>query len=164
MQLSDYLTMSDREAFEQLRDERGASMILVDVLPEAGEIYYYGRAAYRVWVVVGTHSVIVAYAGWERELAEIRRHVEFWDRARRDGVPPKLDFEFGSPVYALTDDPQTNQVTAVWFHPGDWLGLLMNRWKGKPSDLLPRWWPDADRERISQLARERAQSLDRRET
>jgi hypothetical protein len=116
-----------------------------------------------VWVVVGAHSVIVAYASCERDVAGIRRHVEFWDRARRDGLPLKLDCEFGLPVYAVTEDPQTNQVTAVWFSPGDWLGLVMNRWQGRPSDPLPRLWPDADRERISQLARERARSLDRRE-
>src|SRR5262245_26142039 len=164
MQLSDYLRISEGEAFERLRGERLESMILVDVLPEAGEIYYYGSASWSVWVVVGIHSVIVAYVGWERDLAGIRRHVEFWDRARRDGLPLDLDGEFGVPVYAATEDPQTNQVTAVWFRPGDWLGLLMNRWKGKRSNPLPPSWPDADLQRISQLARERAQSLDRRKT
>src|SRR5215471_15134426 len=116
--------MSDQEAFGRLRDERLKSMILVDVHPEAGEIYYYRTEAFSVWVVVGTHTVIVAYATLERDVAGIRRHVEFWDRARRDGLPLEWDCEFGSPQYAVTEDPQTNQVTAVWFHPGDWLGVL----------------------------------------
>lgn len=160
--MSDFLRMSDREAFDRLRGERLESMILVDVLPEAGEIYYYGSSAYCVFVVVGTHSVIVAYA-WQRDLAGIRRHAEFWERARRDGLPLELDGELG-PVYAVTEDPQTNQVTAQWFLPGDWLGLVMDRWTGRPSDPLPRSWPDAGRERISQRARDRAHRRDRHET
>ena len=155
MQMSDF-GLSDREAFDRLRGERLESMILVDVLPEAGEIYYYGAPSYTVWVVVGTHSVIVAYTSQERDLAEIRRNVAFWDRSRRDGVLPlKYDYELGSPVYAVTEDPQTNRVTAVWYKPGDWVGFVKNRWKGRPSDPLPRSWPPADLERISQFARER---------
>jgi len=161
-QLSDCLGISDREAFERLRG-RLEAMILIDVFPEVGEIYYYCREhAYAVWVVVGTQSLIVAYTSDERDLAGIRRHVELWDRARRDGLPLNLDD--GLPVYAVTENPQTNQVTAAWFLSGDWLEVLMKGWKGKPSDPLPLWWSDADRARVSQLARERAKGTDRGET
>src|SRR5215471_17085754 len=131
MHLPDYLGISHREALERLR-ERLEAMILIDVFPEVGEIYYYCRdRSYAVWVVVGTHSLIVAYTSDERDLAGIRRHVELWDRARRDGLPLNLDD--GLPGYAGTQNPKTNQVTAAWFLSGDWLEVLMKGWKGKPS-------------------------------
>jgi hypothetical protein len=148
---------TSKKFFDSWRADCVASMTLVEVLPE-GELYYY-ESPYScdVWVVVGANSVMVAYPTFERDIAEIRRRVELWDRARKNGVEPPQFSEIGHPVYAATEDPQTKQLTVAWFHPGDWCGLVNHLPLRRDWNKLPRGWPDSYSDRISQLASERHQ-------
>ena len=76
------------KVFFQQRRECVASMTLIEVLPEGALYYYNSPGNVTVWVVVGTHSVMVAYQNGETDIGRIARQVAGWDRALTDGVAP----------------------------------------------------------------------------
>jgi hypothetical protein len=154
---------SDPEFFTRRRSVCVESMTLIDVLPE-GELYFYhSQRCGNVWVVSGAHSVIVAYCGLEFDIAQVRRNVEFWDRARQDSVRPDVGGELGGAVYAATENPVTKRLDVAWFVPGDWLGVARLSSLKPHSEQLPPRWPETYRDRLRQLARERAQRRERPE-
>jgi hypothetical protein len=153
---------SDPKFFARWRSECIEFMTLIEVLPE-GELYFYhSQHCGAVWVVVGAHSVIVAYRGLEYDITQIRHRVTLWDRARQDGVKPAGDIGFGA-VYAATEDPSTKALTVSWFSPGDWLGIPRVAALTPQSNQLPSLWPETYRERLNQLARDRSSRRERRE-
>ena len=114
---------SDPRFFARWRSECTESMTLIDVLPEGDLYFYHSQHCGSVWVISGAHSVIVAYRQDEYDIAQVRRKVEFWDRARQDRVRSDVGGEFGGAVYAATEDRSTKRLDVAWFSPGDWLGV-----------------------------------------
>src|SRR5262249_2358844 len=143
---------TDPRFFARWRGGCIEAMTLIDVLPEGDLYFYHSEHCGDVWVVRGAHSVIVAYRQDEFDIAQIRRKVEFWDRARQGGVRPAVGSELGGTVYAATEDPVTKRLDVAWFVPGDWLGVA-RLWSLKPqSEQLPSRWPESYRDRLGQLA------------
>jgi len=148
---------SDPEFFTRWRSVCVESMTLIDVLSE-GELYFYhSQHCGSVWVVVGAQSVMVAYCQDEFDISQVRHKVEAWDRARKDGVKPELGSELGGAVYAATQDPSMKRLDVAWFSAGDWLGVARLSSLKPQSERLPPLWPETYRDRLRQLARERAQ-------
>ena len=127
-------------------------MTWVRRLPE-GDLYYYDYLVY-IWVVVGHHSLIVAYCTWE-SLEQISALVSKWHRLLHGDTAPELaHLGRNHPQYLAWNEPRTGELKIVCFSAGDWMGIpgrkLPERW-----DLLPRYWPEEYRAEIQSLQRKR---------
>ncbi len=140
--------------FDFWRENRVASMTLLD-LHEDGALYYYESPySCTVWVFVGVESLIISYRikgdGPEQVRAEMRRLLDAL-HGRSDPAGVMTQFY---PNYAARRNPATGELKVANFRPGDWFGLtrlpLPVHW-----DQLPGDWPAAHRSRIADLVTER---------
>jgi len=149
--------------FDYWRENRVASMTLLD-LHEDGALYYYESPySCTVWVFAGTDSLIISYqlkgGGPEQVRAETRRLLDVL-HGRGDLVGLVTQ---GYPNYAARRNPATGELTVACFHPGDWFGLtrrpLPAHWA-----QLPRGWPEAHRPTIAELVPERIRIAEQSES
>jgi tetratricopeptide (TPR) repeat protein len=140
--------------FDYWRENRVASMTLLD-LHEDGALYYYESPySCTVWVFVGVESLLISYRikgeGPEQVRAETRRLL---DVLHGRGDPAGVMTQF-YPNYAARRNAATGELKVANFRPGDWFGLtrleLPVHW-----DQLPGDWPAAHRSRIADLVTER---------
>ena len=140
--------------FDYWRENRVASMTLLD-LHEDGALYYYESPySCNVKVFVGVDSLIISYRlngdRPEQVRAETRRLLDVL-HGRRDPAGVMTQFY---PNYAARRNPATGELKVANFRPGDWFGLtrlpLPVHW-----DQLPGDWPAAHRSRIANLVTER---------
>lgn len=119
-------------------------MTLVDILPEGNLYYYKSPYSCNVWVIVGPHTLVVAYPSGESPRA-IRDRVRLWHEALKARQEPIRSLEMGLPVYGGEEDRVVGRVTVAWFRPGDWCGLAMedNRPLPKHCNQLPVGWSEA---------------------
>jgi len=140
--------------FDYWRENRVASMTLLDLHDDGALYYYESPYSCTVWVFVSVDSLIISYRikgdGPEQVRAETRRLLDALDGR---GDPAGVVTQF-YPDYAAHRNLATGELKVANFRPGDWFGLtrqpLPVHW-----DQLPGDWPAAYRSRIADLVTER---------
>lgn len=147
---------SEMQFFRVWRSELVQAMTLADVLPEGNLYYYESPYSCDVWVIVGPHTLLVAYPLRESPQG-IRDRVRLWQAALKARQEPARTLEMGCPVYAAEEDRVSGEVTVAWFRPGDWCGLAMEHNRPLPRNWnqLPVGWSEANSARIAELAERR---------
>lgn len=147
--------------FAHWRENRVASMTLVDLHADGALYFYASPYNCTVWVFVGADSLIVSYSirgdGPEQVRAEMRRLL---DALHGDSDSDVLRSE-GYPNYAAHRGSAAEKLRVACFHPGDWYGLtriepLLVHW-----DQLPPGWPETYRSKIAELVEERIHQAER---
>jgi len=113
------MPMDAKEFYDGWRTKVVRYMTLVDTLRDRSDLYYWGGPGLTIWVVVGPHSVVVAYSAGDSR-AEIRERVKIWHQALSNGVFPDRSQSIGNPVYGASDNRDDGSPTVVWFQLGDW--------------------------------------------
>lgn len=142
------------DAFNHWRHDRTAAMTLVDLCHDGALYYYQSPYSCTVWVFAGADAMLISYwfkgRGPEGVRSEVKRLLDaLYGSGDRSALEKGL-----YPNFAALHRPQEESLQVACFHPGDWCGLsraeLPPLW-----EQLPPEWPESERPRIAQLAKER---------